>query len=401
MNVCVAVEYRFVQLADGSVWTPNQYAWSFWRRYLDVFDHVRCLARLRRVDRVDTGWHRADGPGVSFDAVPHYVGPAQCLLRAPGVWAAVQQSIVPVDAYLLRVPGTLGTLAWRKLKQIAYPYGVEVLGDPYDVFAPGAVRHPLRPFLRWYTTRQLRLQCADACLASYVTEHTLQRRYPAGGAHIGASCIELSDDMFARAPRVRSAAGGPVRLIFVGSLEQYYKGPDLLIRAVAETIGRGLDLQLTIIGDGRLRTALERLAAEVGCANRVHFTGALSNAQVSKHLDGADLFVMPSRTEGLPRAMIEAMARGLPCIGSDAGGIPELLAPEAIVPRGNLQALVDRICEVVTNTDGMRMMSARNLRHARSYRADALQRRRVEFYRGLKDITERRLRGELAGIGSA
>lgn len=388
MDLCVAVEYRFARLPDGSIWTANVYDRKFWQRYLDVFDRVRCLARVRDVERRDDRWQRADGPDVSFSPVPHYVGPMQYARRAAKIRAAVARAIVPGDAFLLRVPGNVGSLAWQRLKTTQYPYGVEVLGDPYDVFAPGAVRHPLRGFFRWYTTRQLRQQCAGACAASYVTERALQRRYPAAGPDVAASCIELPHEMFAPAPRAWPAGTGPRQLVFVGSLEQYYKGPDLLIQAVAQAVSRGVDLRLTIVGDGRLRPALEALSADLGCADRVCFAGEVPNAGVYPRLDAADLFVLPSRTEGLPRAMIEAMARGLPCIGSDAGGIPELLPPDAIVPRGNLQALADRLCEVATSPERLRTMSAQNLGRARAFEAEALQRRRTQFYRRLRETTE-------------
>lgn len=394
MTVCVALEYRFVRLADGSIWTPNQYALSFWHRYLHVFDQVRCLARVRDVKRLEGEWHRADGPGVSFSALPHYVGPAEFLRRARQVQAAVHRSIHPGDAFVLRVPGNVGDLVWRKLKAMGYPYAVEVLGDPYDVFSPGAVRHPLRGFFRWHGTRLLRLQCARACAASYVTAHALQRRYPSAGPAIAASSIELHDDALAQTPRAWSTGSRARNLIFVGSLEQYYKGPDLLIRALAQSVGRGLDLRLTIIGEGRLRMALESLAAELGCQDRVRFAGQLAGLEVYAQLDQADLFVLPSRTEGLPKAMIEAMARALPCIGSDVGGIPELLPPDAVVPCGDLRALVDKICEVAIDSERMQQMSACNLDRAKAFRVAVLQQRRVGFYRGVRAITEAWLRDQ-------
>jgi glycosyltransferase involved in cell wall biosynthesis len=86
--------------------------------------------------------------------------------------------------------------------------------------------------------------------------------------------------------------------------------------------------------------------------------------------------------------MIEAMARALPCVGSSAGGIPELLPPEAIVPAGDGAALTDKICEVLSDPSRMSRMSARNLEKARAYRNAVLQPRRIAFYRWVQEATE-------------
>jgi hypothetical protein len=148
MNACVALEQRFVRLADGSVWTRNQCGLAFWQRYLDVFDHVTCLARVRDVAALDGDWHRADGDGVSVHPVPYYIGAAQFAAQARRVRRAVANAVRPGAAFVLRVPGNLGDMAARRLRAIDYPYGVEVVGDPHDMFSPGAVQHPLRGLIR-------------------------------------------------------------------------------------------------------------------------------------------------------------------------------------------------------------------------------------------------------------
>ena len=116
------------------------------------------------------------------------------------------------------------------------------------------------------------------------------------------------------------------------------------IHAFARCVNAGHDLTLRFIGDGRRRQDLEALAAQLNCRDRIVFAGQIASTAVVAELDQADLFVLPSRHEGLPRAMIEAMARALPCIGSDVAGFPELLPPSAIVPNGNLDALTSKLC---------------------------------------------------------
>ncbi|MEO1187019.1 MAG: glycosyltransferase, partial [Cyanobacteria bacterium J06636_27] len=92
--------------------------------------------------------------------------------------------------------------------------------------------------------------------------------------------------------------------------------------------------------------------------------------------------------EGLPRAMIEAMARGLPCIGSTVGGIPELLPSEDMVTPGDINALAQKIRQVVTNPERMASMSVRNLEKAKNYQDVVLQKRRIAFYSHVREKTQ-------------
>jgi glycosyltransferase involved in cell wall biosynthesis len=140
---------------------------------------------------------------------------------------------------------------------------------------------------------------------------------------------------------------------------------------------------------------LEVKAHALGLNKKVRFLGELTAGdRVRAQLDTADLFVLPSRTEGLPRAMIEAMARALPCIGSTVGGIPELLPREDLIPPNDPHALARKIREVVTNPERMTQMSARNLEKAKEYRDDILNERRTEFYRYLRDKTQEWLKAQ-------
>ena len=95
----------------------------------------------------------------------------------------------------------------------------------------------------------------------------------------------------------------------------------MLIEAVARCVRAGLDLTAVIVGDGKYRTDLMAQSERLGMASRIRFAGQITAGEpVRRILDTADLFVLPSRTEGLPRAMIEAMARALPCIPAPPSG---------------------------------------------------------------------------------
>jgi glycosyltransferase involved in cell wall biosynthesis len=240
----------------------------------------------------------------------------------------------------------------------------------------------LLPLLQRVYVYCLRRQCQKACAAAYVTKHYLQRLYPPG-IHTHTthySSINLSPALFAAKPRRYSEPA--TRLIFVGTLERLYKGQDLLTEAIALLKKRGHKVHLTFVGDGRCRSDLERMAANLDLASSITFLGKVPAGEgVAAVLDAAELFILPSKSEGLPRAMIEAMARGLPCIGTSIAGIPELLPPEDMVPPGDLRALVQKIEEVITDPGRMTAMAERNLLAAQEYRQEFIESRRRDFYR--------------------
>ncbi len=382
---------RFDRTPDGAIWTQVAFAYSFWQRYLAVFDSVRILARIQYVEVAQSDWLRADGIRVTFSPLPYYVGPRQYLLKVRQMRQAMRSALQGDEAVLLRIPSPIAATAVPILKQQNRPYGVEVVGDPYDVFAPGSVRHPLRPLFRWWFPRQLRLMCAGARAASYVTEHTLQRRYPpapdAFSTHY--SSIELPEEAFVPTPRQYDNPPNQFTLVTVSTLAQMYKGVDVLLNAISICAKGGLHVRLIIVGDGKHRSELEAQTQALGLTEQVQFCGQLpAGSAVREQLDMADCFVLPSYQEGLPRAMIEAMARGLPCIGSTVGGIPELLPARDLVPPNDVHALAEKIREVLTNPDRMTSMSARNLHKAREYADDMLRERRTAFYQHLKSETE-------------
>ncbi len=389
MDVVIAVEHRFARTPDGATWTSTVLARPHWSRYLRVFGRVTVLARVRDVPAREPRWQRVDDGLVDVHPLPYYVGPREYLARSVSFRREVRAALAAraAEAVILRAPGMAASVAARALGSAGRPYGVEVIGDPFEVFAPGAVQHPLRPFLRWWSKRELRALCAGAASALYVTSSALQRRYPPSRkeriAAFAASDVELEPDAFAPASRPPRRGAAPLRVVTVGTLEQLYKSPDVIIAAVARCAARGLGVELVIVGDGRYRGGLQDLARSLNVAGQVSFRGQVpSGDAVRRELDAADLFVLPSRTEGMPRALIEAMARGLPCLATPVGGIPELL-PASDLVRPDAEELAARFAELAAAPELLAEMSRRNLARARDFDDRNLQPIREAFQRHL------------------
>jgi len=125
-------------------------------------------------------------------------------------------------------------------------------------------------------------------------------------------------DRYSPAPRNR-----PIRRIVTVANLREEKGHDTLIVAASMLAERHPDVDISFIGDGPLRATLVRQVNLRGLRRRVHFLGERDD--IPAQLAAADLFVLPSRTEASPNALIEAMASGLPVVASRVGGIPELI----------------------------------------------------------------------------
>ena len=401
MRIMVAVENRFLKTTNGNIYSTTVCDYTFFSRYLKVFDQVIVFARVSEIPEGDLDRPPASGPNVSFYSLPTFIGPWQFLRYYPRLASLAKDALTQADVFMLRVPSAVATLLWRCLKKRGASYSVEVIGDPWDGFAPGTTRSIVRPFVRRGMTGILVEQCRLATTAAYVTEYSLQKRYPPGCWSTHYSSIELPSDaiideqrMKVRLERIRAKAqsGETWRVGFVGSLLHLGKAPDILVAAVAGCIEKGLKLELDIGGDGSYRPELQKMAQNLGIADHVRFFGQLNpGKQVFNLMDQVDLYVLPSRQEGLPRSVIEAMARGLPCISSTVGGNIELLDEEFLVQPDHAKTLVSKIEAVFSNPKKMEEMAQRNLEVAKRYCADELNRRRTEHYRRLREITEARL----------
>ena len=153
----------------------------------------------------------------------------------------------------------------------------------------------------------------------------------------GFSDVYLKDALF-ETPLFRTPRpDGGLRLINTAMMHNHSKGHGVLLQAVADLHKRDIAVELTLIGDGALRHEFETQAAQLGLGDHVTFVGIVNADLVAAdHVAEHDLFVLPSFQEGMPRAMLEAMAAGTPVIASNVGGIPEVLGEESMVAPGDV-----------------------------------------------------------------
>jgi glycosyltransferase involved in cell wall biosynthesis len=231
--------------------------------------------------------------------------------------------------------------------------GSDVPGyDPFNI-SMQRFHRLLAPLTRWIW------RCADRVVP--VCE-SLGRQALTTCPELAYSVVPNGVDLDLFRPRdpARPIDGEPIRCLAVARLVER-KGLGELIRAFA-SLPRG-KYELEIVGDGPDEHVLRELAGRLGVAREILFRGALDRESVARRYRAADLFTLPSSAEAFGNVFAEALASGLPVIGSDVGGIPELIEHGVngfLVTPGNPQTLAHAIQYLADDPELRMAMSLRN-----------------------------------------
>jgi glycosyltransferase involved in cell wall biosynthesis len=234
-----------------------------------------------------------------------------------------------------------GPLALLLRRRYGIPYVVSLRGGDVPGFLPaelGAYHALALPLIRLVWRHAAALVTNGEGLARLA-----ERAMPGAGVRIIPNGVDL--DEFAPGPPrppALSDAAAPVRLLFVGRFAEQ-KGIPTLLEALARLRASGAPpVQLDLVGDGPRAAAWQAQAARLGLAGAVRLHGWAARADLPAWYRQADLFVFPSVEEGMPNALLEALASGLPLVATDIPGNRALVRPGAnglLVPPGDPTAL--------------------------------------------------------------
>ena len=286
---------------------------------------------------------------------------ASFLRRGPlfdSVAALAPIKVFPVASFLR--PGTARQMwsfaQWCRAKRAAVVHTTEVSANIFGL--PGAAlggvpvrignRREINPDKTHTTiaTQRAAYMCAHRIVAnsSAAAERLRAEGVPARKVSVVRNGLDV--DRFSRVPRRT-----PLRRVVVVANLRREKGHDVLVDAAPQVLRRFPDARFDIVGDGPEMDPLLRRAHERGVAPAFTFFGHRDD--VVARLAAGDIFVLPSRSEASPNALLEAMAAGLPAIASAVGGIPELVEDNRtgfLVPSGNARVLAERISQLMADS---------------------------------------------------
>ncbi|MBI3147068.1 MAG: glycosyltransferase family 4 protein [Betaproteobacteria bacterium] len=171
---------------------------------------------------------------------------------------------------------------------------------------------------------------------------------------------------------------GAKQILFVHSLSpskeatRYFPALVATLSKIAPDVG-GINLRL--IGEGKERAQLEAAAVAAGPGLGIHFLGSVPNRTVREYYSAADIFIMPSYREGMPRVILEAMAMGLPIVTTDAGGTRDLLGPlqqAFVVSRDDPRAFANKVASLVGDIDTQRLLARENRKFVQRFSTESV-----------------------------
>lgn len=345
------------------------------------FGQIVCVCYYRNVD--ETKLPEVDQNAAEFvftDKVNHFSALFATKKRNDHI-IKEQVERKDIDMLVCHVPSGNSRHAIKYAKKNNKPYLEVVVGCAWDALWNYDWRGKCIAIPYYLNLRKI---VRKAPFALYVTEHFLQKRYPCDGEteHASNVCIEkVSDSVLAnRIKRIDSyTKDTPLKIMTTAAVSVRYKGQEYVIRALSKLNKElGFNYHYYMVGAGD-QSFLRGVAKEVGVEEFVHFIGPLPHDKVTEMLDDMDLYIQPSKQEGLPRALIEGMSRALPAVGTRVAGIPELLGDDYLVKKGS----VDDIIEVLStkmNKECMKEQARVNYAKASEYTLDIINARRQAFF---------------------
>ena len=289
----------------------------------------------------------------------------------------LRREVAAADMVIAHVPSFPSNLVIRYAKEMHKFCLVVVVGCTWDgLWNYNCKGKLLAPYA--YLEQRKAVDKADAVI--YVTKEFLQHRYPTSKPSIGCSDVAINGLNFSSCDgRKRRIAGWTKasrrNVVTVAGLVPF-KGQQYVIRAIAKLREKGYNYHYYMAGSGGNERYLRELAARLDVTDQVHFEGQIAHEQVFGLMDRMDIYIQPSRQDGLPRSVVEAMSLGMPAIVSRVGGYPELVSHGNIFKCGDVDAIVSLLCR---GNEVWLKAADQNIKTAADYTFDALDEKRNNF----------------------
>jgi glycosyltransferase involved in cell wall biosynthesis len=211
---------------------------------------------------------------------------------------------------------------------------------------------------KFYLREKIEAASLVCCISHFGRSQLMFASPPAHWNKLVISRLGVDTEKFS--PRGRCPGSDPLEIVCVGRLVGA-KGQYILLAAFERLLRQGLNVRLRLVGKGPEREGLEAMVAERGIQEHVIFEGPAGAPRVREILNGAAIFALPSFAEGIPVALMEAMAMEIPCVSTTIAGIPELIRDGIdgmLIPPSDDVQLAEALTKLIEDPDLRRRLGA-------------------------------------------
>lgn len=389
---CLFIYDNKFKIKDNKVYSAGGINDKLFKRYVLSSENIVVINRMEKVDSCK-GLSQITSGNIIFAPVKGLVfSKVFSIYFIPNMQLFIKE-FKKADFVVVRLPSFLGVFALVVNIGFKKKYFLEVAGDAKEALLTSKMNPsiPFKIFIYvFFELNKYFIKSANGVI--YVTQDMLQEKYPTNGLTAHASNVDI--DIQSRELNIDNyrCSNKFFKIGLIGSFNNHYKGITEAINAISFLKNRQVSVELRILGSGTLKSYYQSLAKDKGVNDLVFFDGIRKGGEeVSEWLESLDLYIQPSYTEGLPRALIEAMSVGLPAVASNVGGISELLSEESLVKPYDSKALAEKI-EVLVDSQQLRFKHGRlNYQKSKNYDKDILVKRRSDFWAAARAIVKRGL----------
>lgn len=353
-----------------------------YKRYFSIADEVKVIMRTKRLrNEPKNNINLIDLPNFEVISCPEIMSFKGILFNKNKAKRLIKKEIIKSDFLVLKTPGFFANIAVKYANEFNKPYITEIGGCPWDSLWNHSWKGKIVAPYQYLKTKQI---IKNSSHVIYVTNDFLQKRYPSNGKTVNCSNVELekiNENVLSKRLTKINEIKKKNELIIgtTAAIDVKYKGQQFVIKALSKLKKSGIEnFKYQLVGGGD-NSYLKSIAEKNGVLDKIDFLGRKNHLQVFNWLEKIDLYIQPSTTEGLPRALIEAMSKALPSFGSNAGGIPELLEDQCIFTKGDNGVIEIHNILSSINKDDMKKQAKRNYNESKKYKKSVIKKRRDEF----------------------
>lgn len=390
MKCLVVLENHFYLDKNNKVWADRVVDYKYLRRYLNVFDSILVTGRTEIVNYAIKDKLLVSNDNIEFVPMPDFVGIKGLIKNIFKIKQVVKNCIKQCDCAIYRVPTHISIFTYDEILKQHKPLAFEFMMASDKMIER---KNIINSILNFLIDNKVKKMCLKANGVSYVTNYTLQKKYPCRALINGEnnkyftgkySTVDLELENYYKQEWIVSSKPKVFKLVHIGYMDSYRKGQDILINIAKKIKDKGYDFELIFIGDGAKKKEFMELTKKLNLEKNIKFIGSINNKEsILKVMRESHLFVFPTKSEGLPRTLIEAMSQSLPCIASPVDGIPELLEPQFLIDYKDIDGYVKKIIELFNDWELMIKTGKDNYIKSLEYSREKLEKRRNEFYKKL------------------